>query len=110
MIEILCVYPSSSFSEGGQIRIPRSKRDRDFLVANKLVGKIQLWSDMDKGKIFNEIWSVFRTPMGYHDEFAFTILQQSGGGSKFLMIPELSSLYKWTAYAVVGRNANLYTC
>jgi len=62
---------------------------------------------MDEGKIFNEIRSVFRTPMGYDDEFAFTILQQSGGGSKFLMIPELSSSYKWTAYAVVGRNAKV---
>jgi len=47
--DIVCL-PKQFVSEGGQIRIPRSKRDREFLVANKLVGKIQLRSDMDEVK------------------------------------------------------------
>ena len=69
-----------STKEFGRIRIPRNKKDREYLVANKLVGKIQLQSDMSEAQIFNEIRSVFRSPMGCDDEFSFTILQQSGGG------------------------------
>lgn len=106
MIETLYVC-QSFISEAGRIRIPRNKRDREYLVANKLVGKIQLQSDMSEAQIFNEIQSVFQYPMGCNDEFSFTILQQSGGGSKFLMVPELSSSYKWTAGAVAGRNSYL---
>ena len=79
-------------------------------MANKLVGKIQLQSDMSEAQIFNEKRSVFRSPMGCDDEFSFTILQQSGGGSKFLMVPELSSSYKWAAGDVAGRNSKVYTC
>ena len=96
-----------STKEFGRIRIPRNKKDREYLVANKLVGKIQLQSDMSEAQIFNEIRSVFRSPMGCDDEFSFTILQQSGGGSKLLMVPELSSSYKWTAGAVAGINSKV---
>lgn len=40
---------------GGLIRIPKKKEDRQFLVANKLVGKTQLRSDMKEREIMNEI-------------------------------------------------------
>ena len=76
-------------------------------MANKLLGKIQLQSDMSEAQIFNEIRSVFQSPMGCNDEFSFTILQQSGGGSKFLMVPGLSSSYKWTVGAIAGRNSKV---
>jgi hypothetical protein len=62
---------------------------------------------MDEHDIFQEMRSVFRTPMGYDDRFRFTILQTSGGDSKSLMVPELSSSYKWTASAIAGRNAKV---
>ena len=45
--------------------------------------------------------------MGYNDQFQFTILQTSEGDSKSLMIPELSSSYRWTATAIAGRNAKV---
>ena len=76
-------------------------------MANKLVGKIQIQSHMSEAEIYSEIRSVFKSPMGCDDEFPFTILQQSGGGSKFLMVPELSSSYKWTAGTVAGRNSKV---
>lgn len=102
----MCI-PKSFSSESGRIRIPRSKKYREYLVANKLLGKIQLQSTMTEEEIFAEIRSVFQCPMGYDDDFMFTILQQSGGGSKFLMVPELSSSYKWTVSAVAGRNSKV---
>lgn len=68
-----------------------SNEHREYLVANKLVDKIQLQSDMSEAQIFNEIRSAFQYPMGCDDGFSFTILQQSGGGSNF---DELSSSYK----------------
>ena len=66
--DIICL-PKNFVSEAGRIRIPQSKKDREFLVANKLVGKIQLQSDMSEAQIFNEICSVFQSPMGCNDDF-----------------------------------------
>lgn len=77
------------------------------MVANKLIGKVQLKSHMTEKEIFQEIRSVFRTPMGYDSRFCFTVLQTSGGDSKCLMVPELSRSYKWTASAIAGRNAKV---
>ena len=104
--DIICL-PKNFVQRGGVIPIPRRKTDRQFLIANKLIGKVQLTSDMDEYDIFQEIRSVFRTPMGYDDRFRFTVLQTSGGDSKSLMVPELSSSYKWTATAIAGRNAKV---
>ena len=58
---------------------------------------------MDEEDVFDEIRSVFKSPM----QFRFTILQTSGGDSKSLMVPELSSSYKWTAAAIAGKNAKV---
>ena len=104
--DIICL-PKSFVQYGGVIPIPRRKNDRQFLIANKLIGKVQRTSDMDEHDIFQEMRSVFRTPMGYDDRFRFTILQTSGGDSKSLMVPELSCSYKWTASAIAGRNAKM---
>lgn len=62
---------------------------------------------MSEEEIFKEIRSVFRTPMGFDDEFQFIILQSTGGETKELMVPELSASYRWTAAAVAGRNAKV---
>ena len=39
--------------------------------------------------------------------FPFTVLQAAGGTSKSLMIPSLSTSYRWTASAVAGKNAKV---
>ena len=77
------------------------------MASNKLIGKIQLNSGMEEPDIFNEIRSVFRGPMDGDELFQFRILQSSGGDSRRLMIPVLSSSYKWTSHAVAGRNAKV---
>ncbi len=104
--DIVCL-PKTYTTSDGLIRLPRKKEERQFLVANKLMGKVQLRSDMKEREIFAEIRSVFRIPMGYDDEFGFTILQPTGGETKCLMVPELSDSYRWTAGAVAGRNAKV---
>jgi len=105
--DIVLLPPECFVTDGGKIRLPKTKLDWEFLVANKLIGKIQLRSDIDEPRIRAEIRSVFHTPMGCNPAFLFTFLQQSGGGCKFLMVPELSSSYRWTAGAVSGRNAKV---
>ena len=104
--DIICL-PKTFVAKGGLIRIPRRQNDRKFLVTNKLIGKVQLKSPMTEREIFQEIRSVFRTPMGYDKRFRFTVLQTSGRDSKCLMVPELSRSYKWTASAIAGRNAKV---
>ena len=54
-----------------------------------------------------EIRSVFEGPMGGDENFPFKILQTCGGGSKTLSAPVLSSSFRWTAGAVVGRNSKV---
>lgn len=85
--------------------MPRKKSVRLALAINKLVGKIQLNSSMDEEDIYQEIRSVFRAPMNYNDHFEFKVLQTSGGDSRSLVVPQLSSSYRWTAGAICGRNA-----
>lgn len=72
---------------------PNLKEGTKTLAANKLIGKIQLRSDMDEEEMFSEICSVFNWPMDEDDTFPFTILQSSGGDSRILMVPELSHSY-----------------
>lgn len=59
---------------------------------------------MEETDIYKEIRSVFHTPMYDDNHFEFKILQSSGGDSRNLVVPELSSSYKWTAAAIAGRN------
>ena len=75
------------------------------LAKNGLIGKIWLTSMMTEEMIFDEIWSVFRGPMNGNTEFLFEVLQPMGGTSKCLAIPSLSNSIKWTASAIVPKNA-----
>ena len=58
--DIVCL-PRSYIQCGGLIQVPRKKNDRKFLVANKLIGKVRLRSDMDEEDVFDEIRSVFKS-------------------------------------------------
>lgn len=60
---------------------------------------------MSEEEIFDEIRSVFRVPMGENSSFSFDVLQPTGGKRKELIIPALSSSYKWTASSIVPKNA-----
>ena len=60
---------------------------------------------MTELQIFDEIRSIFSCPMNEDMEFPIKIVQISGGGSKTLTVPVVSSTYKWTAGAVAGKNA-----
>ena len=85
-------------------KIPRC---RDYLARKGLIGKIHLTSDMSEKEIFREIRSVFKKPMDCNRSFIFDVLQQTGGSSKSLTVPSVSSSYKWTASAVAGKNAKV---
>lgn len=74
-------------------KTPRKKDVRNFLAVSKLLGKSQLRTSIPMD-IDNRL---------DHD-FAFKILQPSGGDSRSLMIPELSNSYWWSASAVAGQN------
>ena len=79
-----------------------------------LVGRICLTSDMSEDDIFKEIRSVFRGPMEDNEYFKFNILQSTGGSSKTLVVPALSSSYEWTASAVAPKHVKtpiyIHTC
>ena len=83
---------------------------RDFLASNGLMGKIRLCSSMTEAEIMSEIRSVFSVPMRNQSNFAFKILQPSGGSSKSLSVPALSSSFKWTASAIAGKNSKMPIC
>ena len=102
--DIICL-PKSFGCQGNLIDIPRKKDIRRMLAVNKLVGKIQLHSGMEQEEIYQEIRFVFSTPMGGADQFLFKILQSSGSDSCNLMVPELSTSYRWTAATAAGKNS-----
>ena len=78
-----------------------------MLGRNGLIGKIRLMSSMSERQIMDEIKSVFRKPMKGKADFAFKILQPSGGSSKTLSIPALSSSFRQTAGAIAGKNSKM---
>jgi len=94
----------NSFCKHGSTYIPRSKQARDMLGRNGLLGKIRLTSAMTETEIMDEIHSVFEKPMKYNPDFSFKILQPTGGSSKSLSAPALSSSFKWTASAIAGKS------
>ena len=101
--DIICL--PKYYYQNGTIKIPRKSSEREILATNGLIGKIRLSSEMNEGEIENEIRSVFNGPMQDDPLFDFKILQMAGGNSKSLIIPSVSSSFKWTASAVAGRNA-----
>ena len=90
-----CSTPTSG------IAIPRKKKS--ILAAQGLIGKVHRESDWNEDDVFNEIRSVFSEPMGDDAAFTFDILQLTGAGTKSLVVPALSSLFKWTPKEVAGR-------
>lgn len=95
---------SSSYS------YPRG-RYRASLGKMGLIGKIHLSSDMNEDDVKKEICSVFQGPMGNDPDFPFLFLQAAGEGSKTLVIPSVSSTYRWTAQQVArlaGQKASIY--
>ncbi len=59
---------------------------------------------MTDDEIMTEIRSVFSDAMGGHSDraFRFNIMQSSGGGSKTISAPSMSSSFRWTAQGVAG--------
>ena len=55
---------------------------------------------MTEEQVENEIRSVFKGPMGNDPKFPFSFLQSTGGGSKLLSIPSVSSTFRWNAQQV----------
>ena len=98
--DILCL-PDDYCSDTHEIIIPRGKA-RERLGKCGLMGKIRINSSMSEEEIFAEIRSVFHKPMRENSSFQFEILQRSGGGSKSLTVPAVSSTFEWTAKQVVN--------
>ena len=55
---------------------------------------------MTEEQVENEIRSVFKEPMANDPKFPFCFLQSTGGGSKLLSIPSVSSSFRWNAQQV----------
>ena len=102
--DIVCIPKCSGTST---IKIPRSKDVREMLGRNGLIGKIRLMSSMSERQIMDEIKSVFTKPMKGKADFAFKILRPSGGSSKTLSIPALSSSFRRTAGVIAGKNSKM---
>ena len=89
----IILLPYAFKDERGLIKIPRGQASRDSLAANGLIGKISLSFDMTEEEIFDEIRCVFSSPMEQDPDFPVTFLQMSGGCSKTLTVPVVSSPY-----------------
>lgn len=100
--DIICL--PKSHGKSSEISIPRA---RTQLAMNGLIGKIRLSSEMSQEDIFTEIRSVFRGAMDGSNTFRFHVLQPAGGNSKSLTIPALSESFRWTASAIVLKNAKV---
>ena len=65
------------------------------------MGKVAISSDMSPEEIRWEICSVFSDRVKLdRDEFPFSYLKSSGGGTKSLCISTISSKFKWNAQQV----------
>ena len=92
---------------GNSITIPRSKEIRNFLARNGLMGKIRLSSYKTEEEIMSEIRPVFSGPIKNQSNFAFKILQPSGGSSKSLSVPALSPSLNGRLQSLLGKIANM---
>lgn len=72
-----------------------------------LATEIVLDSTMREEDIFREIRAVFKKPMDSNPNFAFKVLQPTGGGSKMLNIPTVSDSFSGPPVAWVGKVPNL---
>ncbi len=103
-IEILfaCHFVIRKFLDLKQMEFQYLEKRNLFLLAI-LTGKIHLESDWSEEEVFNEIRSVFCGPKQNESNFPFDILQLAGSGTKSLVVPALSSSFKWTPKEVAGR-------
>lgn len=67
-----------------------------MLAKYGLIGMIHLESYWDQDDLFAEVRSVFKDAMNDDSNFPFLFLVPTGGGSKSLTKPVLSSNFKWT--------------
>ena len=82
------------------ISIPRKMRS--VLAKYGLIGMIHLEYYWDQDELFAEVRSVFKDAMN-DPSFSFLFLVPTGGGSKSLTKPVLSSNFKWTPKQVAGK-------
>ena len=87
------------FSSNGVMSIPRKKKD--ILASFGLVGRLHLESNCCESEVLAEIRSTFSETVPGDAQFKF--LQFTGTGTKSLMIPKISSSYKWTPKEVARR-------
>lgn len=66
-----------------------------------MVGQLHLESDWSESEVIAEIRSTFSDNVTEDVQFQF--LQFTGTGTKSLMVPKVSSSYKWTPKEVAGR-------
>ena len=59
---------------------------------------------MTQQDFFDDIRDIFQKPMKNKKDFDFTVLQQTGGGSKTLTIPCHSRSFEWSATSIVSKN------
>ena len=64
------------------------------------MGKIRLYTDKSVEDVEDDVRSIFHGPMSERSDFIFQYLQPTGGGSKMLGIPSVSSTFCWTAQTV----------
>ena len=64
---------------------------------------IHLESYLNQDELFTEVRSVFKDAMNDDLSFPFLFLVPTGGGSKSLTKPVLSSYFKWTPKQVAGK-------
>ena len=98
--DIVCIPQSkSNKAKGNTLSFPRGSCHAE-LGRQGLTGKLHLTSSMTEEQVENEIRSVFKEPMANDPKFPFCFLQSTGGGSKLLSIPSVSSSFRWNAQQV----------
>ena len=91
--DIVCIPQSKSNKAKGNTLSFLQGRYRTELGRQGLTGKLHLTSSMTEEQVENEIRSVFKEPMANDPKFPFSFLQSTGGGSKLLSIPSVSSSF-----------------
>ncbi len=106
--DVICL-PNDYFPEGSDINAtipyPRGKY-RTFLARMKLIGKVHLTSNMTVDEVMNEFRSAFVVPMKKNPSFRFSYLQSTGGGSRSLAVPNVSSSFTWSVQQVAKLGSN----
>ena len=97
--DIVCLPNYLKKATAKSIPYPRGKM-RAMLGREGLIGKVHLTSVMTIEEVKQEIRSVFQGPMGGKATFNFTFLQATGGSSRSLSVPSVSSSFEWTAQQV----------